>query len=139
MRAAARHGIEREAFRNGAPSTGSARSNSGRQALVAGATLTMSDVGTIATASHVVTTTRPSHMIIELALAFALHASVAQTAPVVAQENRAANSESEERAFPERIVWFTQLDEALAEAARTNRPILVHSASPSCSGAPGMW
>ncbi|QDU82979.1 hypothetical protein Pla163_00740 [Planctomycetes bacterium Pla163] len=78
-------------------------------------------------------------MIIEIALAFALHAGVAHDAPVPAQDDRAAAAESDERAFPERIVWFTQLDEALDEAARTNRPILVHSASPSCSGAPGMW
>ena len=50
-----------------------------------------------------------------------------------------AAQQADEPSFPARIVWFTRLDQALAEAERTNRPILLHSAAPACSGAPGMW
>lgn len=78
-------------------------------------------------------------MIIEFTLALGLSAGVVQEAPLPSQESNPAAEEAEERSFPERIVWFTQLDQALAEAERTNRPILVNSASPSCSGVPGMW
>lgn len=88
-------------------------------------------------------------MIIELALTLALDAGVATTlAPLVRElvqqdtaDERADGSEeeAEQPSFPERIVWFTQLDQAFAEAERTNRPILLHSAAPACSGAPGMW
>ncbi len=42
-------------------------------------------------------------------------------------------------AKPEHIAWYSNLDDALAEAKRTNRPILVHAAAPQCSGVPGMW
>lgn len=78
-------------------------------------------------------------MIIELALALTSHLAAPQDVPVSAQDADADAAEADERSFPERIVWFTQLDPALAEAARTNRPLLVNSASPACSGAPGMW
>lgn len=37
------------------------------------------------------------------------------------------------------IAWFGSLDDAKAEAERTGRPILLMSAAPQCSGAPGMW
>jgi hypothetical protein len=39
----------------------------------------------------------------------------------------------------QRIVWYTSLDQAMADAARLNRPILMQSAAPQCSGVPGMW
>ena len=42
-------------------------------------------------------------------------------------------------AKPEHIAWYSNLDDALAEAKRTNRPLLVHAAAPQCSGVPGMW
>tara|TARA_R110002072_G_scaffold2288_10_gene18954 strand:- start:15810 stop:16067 length:258 start_codon:yes stop_codon:yes gene_type:complete len=42
-------------------------------------------------------------------------------------------------AKPEHIAWYSNLDDALAEAKRTNRPVLVHAAAPQCSGVPGMW
>jgi len=38
-----------------------------------------------------------------------------------------------------RIAWYTTWQEGLAEAKRTNRPIMLHSAAPQCSGVPGMW
>lgn len=37
------------------------------------------------------------------------------------------------------IQWFTRLQEGLAEARRTGRPILYLSAAPSCGGVPGVW
>ena len=61
-------------------------------------------------------------MISSLLLAASL---VAQSAPLVAQDERNA--------------WYTTLDDALAEAKRTNRPLLVQSAAPACHGVPGLW
>jgi hypothetical protein len=37
------------------------------------------------------------------------------------------------------ITWFTQWDQAVKEAERLNRPILLQSAAPRCSDVPGMW
>ena len=37
------------------------------------------------------------------------------------------------------IQWFGTLERGLAEAARTNKPILLVSGAPHCSGVPGMW
>ena len=37
------------------------------------------------------------------------------------------------------ITWFATWDQALAEANRTNRPILFTSAAPACGSVPGMW
>jgi hypothetical protein len=41
--------------------------------------------------------------------------------------------------LPAGINWYGVLDEGLAEAARTERPILLLSAAPQCAGVPGMW
>ena len=38
-----------------------------------------------------------------------------------------------------RITWFTQWNQAVTEAERLNRPILLQGAAPVCSGVPGMW
>ena len=38
-----------------------------------------------------------------------------------------------------RIIWFTQWNQAVKEAERLNRPILLQGAAPVCSGVPGMW
>jgi Spy/CpxP family protein refolding chaperone len=37
------------------------------------------------------------------------------------------------------IQWFATLDRGLAEAKRTNRPILFLSAAPHCAGVSGIW
>ncbi len=37
------------------------------------------------------------------------------------------------------IAWFGTWVEALAEAKRTNRPILFMSAAPQCQSVPGVW
>ena len=43
-----------------------------------------------------------------------------------------------EAAIPH-ITWFTQWDQAVKEAGRLNRPILLQGAAPVCSDVPGMW
>ena len=43
------------------------------------------------------------------------------------------------RDYDEAIAWYTDLDAGLAEAKRTNKPILLMSAAPSCSGVSGVW
>lgn len=40
---------------------------------------------------------------------------------------------------PERIVWYGVLNDGIAVAKTTNRPILLLSAAPQCAGVPGMW
>ena len=42
-------------------------------------------------------------------------------------------------AAPARIAWYATLDSALAEAKRSQRPILFTSAAPACTGVPGVW
>ncbi len=37
------------------------------------------------------------------------------------------------------IAWFGSWQAGLAEAKRTDRPILLMSAAPQCHGVPGMW
>ena len=40
---------------------------------------------------------------------------------------------------PKRIAWYATLESGLAEAKRSNRPILFTSAAPQCLGVPGIW
>ena len=40
---------------------------------------------------------------------------------------------------PARIQWFGTLEQGLAEAKRTNRPLLMTAAAPACGGIAGMW
>ncbi len=47
--------------------------------------------------------------------------------------------EAQEPATAGTPAWFGRLDDARAEAERTGRPLLLMSAAPQCSGAPGMW
>jgi hypothetical protein len=39
----------------------------------------------------------------------------------------------------DRIAWFGTWDAGLAEAQRTNRPIMLVSAAPQCHEVPGVW
>ena len=48
-------------------------------------------------------------------------------------------SAAPEAAAPARIAWFTDWEQAKAEARRTGRPIFLQSAAPRCQGVPGMW
>ena len=57
------------------------------------------------------------------------------TYPVAAQDT-VATPQDEVRA---RIAWYGSLDSALAEAKRSNRPILFVSGAPQCLGVPGIW
>ncbi len=45
----------------------------------------------------------------------------------------------QEQAAPTRIQWFGTLEQGLAEAKRTNRPIMMSAAAPSCGGIAGEW
>ncbi|QEG25093.1 hypothetical protein [Mariniblastus fucicola] len=38
-----------------------------------------------------------------------------------------------------RIAWYATLESGLAEAERSNRPILFTSAAPQCLGVSGIW
>ena len=40
---------------------------------------------------------------------------------------------------PARIQWFGTLQQGLAEAERTGRPILLSAATLRCEGVPGKW
>ena len=37
------------------------------------------------------------------------------------------------------IAWFGVLQDGLAQARQTGKPILLITAAPQCSGVPGMW
>ncbi len=39
----------------------------------------------------------------------------------------------------ENISWYTEWDQAVKDAKRLNKPIMLQSASPSCREVPGMW
>ena len=38
-----------------------------------------------------------------------------------------------------KIAWYSTLESGLAEAKRSQRPILLISAAPQCLGVPGTW
>ena len=38
-----------------------------------------------------------------------------------------------------KIAWYGRLSDGLAEAKRSNRPILLISAAPQCQNVSGMW
>lgn len=40
---------------------------------------------------------------------------------------------------PPRIAWYGDLQQGLAEANRSDRPILLVSGAPHCLGVPGVW
>jgi len=77
-------------------------------------------------------------MLITAALAFALQgpppSPAARSAKSAAEVARPAAEASSQR-----VAWYTSLDQAMADAARLNRPILLQSAAPQCGGVPGMW
>lgn len=41
--------------------------------------------------------------------------------------------------LPSGIVWYGVLEDGIAEAKTTGKPILLLSAAPQCAGVPGMW
>lgn len=40
---------------------------------------------------------------------------------------------------PPKIAWYATLESGLAEAQRSNRPVLLISAAPQCLGVSGIW
>ena len=38
-----------------------------------------------------------------------------------------------------RIAWYGKLSDGIAEAKRSNRPILLVAAAPQCEGVSGLW
>ncbi len=52
-------------------------------------------------------------------------------APLAPGQNQAADAP--------RIAWYATLEGGLAEAKRSNRPILFTSAAPQCLGVSGIW
>lgn len=44
-----------------------------------------------------------------------------------------------ETGIPQGIVWYGVLDDGLAEARATGKPILLLSAAPNCVGVSGIW
>ena len=70
-------------------------------------------------------------------LLLALQQSPPADAPDARAEAPAAESAAE--ASKQRIAWYTTWEQALSDAKRLNRPILLQSAAPQCSGVPGMW
>jgi hypothetical protein len=71
-------------------------------------------------------------MKIALALALLL-------APPLAAQESAPRPAPAPKATTAEIAWFASWESGLAEAQRTNRPILLMSAAPQCHGVPGMW
>ena len=71
-----------------------------------------------------------------------LIAALSSTSSAVQREERSTDVSREDVVSkPEgpKIAWFGRWDDAREESERTGRPILLMSAAPQCSGAPGMW
>lgn len=51
----------------------------------------------------------------------------------------AVANDSDSPKLQPRIAWYGTLKSGLAEAERSNRPILLVSAAPHCTGVPGIW
>ena len=69
------------------------------------------------------------------ALAFALTPTVSTFADDDARMGKSAKRPSAKAA----IAWFGTWKQGVAEAKRTNRPILLISAAPQCHGVSGIW
>ena len=71
-------------------------------------------------------------------LLFAQHSLEPNSRPQNLEDTSHAPSLIAEALAP-RITWFTQWNQAVKEAERLNRPILLQGAAPVCSGVRGMW
>ncbi|MFT4649375.1 MAG: hypothetical protein ACI9X4_002614 [Glaciecola sp.] len=72
------------------------------------------------------------------ALAATLLTAFAAGSPIIAQRGPRTSNTLEVPSAPS-IAWYGTWKDGLAEAKRTNRPILLMSAAPQCHGVPGMW
>jgi hypothetical protein len=68
-----------------------------------------------------------------------MHGVAAVVAAVLAFQGGPPRPGVVEPVAGERIAWFGTWEAGLAEAKRTNRPILLVSAAPHCHGVPGIW
>lgn len=68
-----------------------------------------------------------------LAVAILASPTASQTSST---EGRSTSSKTELRAG---IAWYGVLQDGMAEARRTGRPIMYLTATPQCNGVPGMW
>jgi len=82
--------------------------------------------------------TRRSLFAAPLALALCL-VSTAQGPPERGERQKGAQVDVLEPSLEASIAWYGRWDDAQAEAERTGRPILLMSAAPQCTGAPGIW
>jgi hypothetical protein len=76
-------------------------------------------------------------MLITTVLVFALQDPPTPITAAPAQSTEAVRPAAE--APSQRVAWYTSLEQAVTDATRLNRPILLQSAAPQCSGVPGMW
>lgn len=78
--------------------------------------------------------------VLALTCAFAPSTAFAQDKPQSpSKATSKATSAAKQSAQPTGITWFGTWEQALAEAKRSNRPILFTSAAPACGTVPGMW
>lgn len=63
----------------------------------------------------------------------------AQTSQPKVESNPAETKLVNPNAIPSGIAWYGILEDGLAEAKASNRPIILLSAAPQCAGVPGMW
>ncbi|MFK7767861.1 MAG: hypothetical protein AB8B55_11620 [Mariniblastus sp.] len=62
------------------------------------------------------------------------------TAGCDAQERRSRRGNARPTdSIPSGIAWYGVLNDGIADAKATNRPIMLLSAAPQCAGIPGMW
>lgn len=66
-------------------------------------------------------------------------AVVAAVAAVAVAYTPTAPIAPQQEADASRIAWYATLESGLAEAKRSNRPILFTSAAPQCLGVSGIW
>lgn len=84
--------------------------------------------------------TRPKLIALSLAAGLLLgNLHLADAAQGPPERERGAKEDVLEAPTAPGIAWFGRWDDAKAEAERTGRPILLMSAAPQCSGAPGVW
>ncbi len=75
-------------------------------------------------------------LILLLSLALSLPCHPLPASPLLGVDS---GTDVEASQGPERIAWFTDWDQARAEAERTGRPIFLMSAAPRCHDVPGLW
>ena len=73
-------------------------------------------------------------ILLSLALSLPSPGAIAGPGPQLGSQ-----AQPESASDPARIAWFTDWDQARAEAERSGRPIFLMSAAPRCHDVPGLW